>query len=104
MLLEPADKELTWTEVERNFATIPTDALKIWRDCGILMPDDAADNLAADLLDSFLVATATALQIPLREIYPNRHRIRWLTYTDTPAQWAVFCSIDNGTPATIYCH
>jgi len=101
MWLEPADKELTWADVERNFASAPTDALKIWRDCGILMPDDAADNLAADLMDTFLTATAEALQIPLRDIYPKRHQIQWMTWTDTPGAWATFCRINGGQPTRL---
>ena len=102
MILTPTDTELKWPAVEQNFAGVPVAALKIWRDCGIMMPDEAADDLHLSMIEEFLTLTATALSLPLLEVYPARNRIRWMTWSDTAsAQWPTFASLDGGAPMKI---
>ena len=98
MYLTPPDTELTWEQVEPQFRAMPEEALKIWRDARILMPDDAADGLALDEMERFFTATAEAVGLPLLEVYPARYRIRWLNFTDTPGEPVCFASLDGGPP------
>ncbi len=97
--LSPADTELGWDAVLRNLEEIPGYALKIWRDAGILMPDETAEELKLDAQDALLAATAAALGLPVAEVYPARSRIHWMTFTDTPdLRLPLFVSLDGGPP------
>ena len=101
MILEPTDQELTWGEVEANFQGLPRMAEAEWKAAGIVMPDGASDALMLDMLEKFLAATAIALGVPLKDVYPQRHRIRWLCFTDTPGRWLTFASLDGGPPMVL---
>jgi hypothetical protein len=101
MILSPLDSELPWAQVEANYADAPAIAEQTWAAAGILMPDDAAEELKLTLIETLLTQTATALNMPLREIYPARNRIRWMTcFNDGPilSTWA---SLDGGPPSQI---
>ena len=100
MTLMPVDSELTWAQVEVNFADVPAMAEQAWTAAGIMMPDDAAEDLKLSMIETVLTDTAISLSVPLDQIYPLRHRIRWLCDTTNivPATWA---SIDGGPPRQI---
>ena len=101
ILLIPTDTELDWNQVQ---ACMEDDALAadlIWREAGILMPDDASAEMKLDAMDALFTLTAVALNIPPAEIFPARHRIRWMTWTDTAGAWPTYASMDGGTPARI---
>ncbi len=101
ILLIPTDTELDWNQVQAGMEDDALAAELIWREAGILMPDDAADDFKVDAMESLLTATAIALGIPLTEVFPARHRIRWMTWTDGAGEWPVFASLDGGPPTKI---
>ena len=100
MNLMPPDSELTWPQVEANFADVPALAEQAWAAAGLMMPDEAAEDLRLTMIETFLTQTATALMIPLNQIYPMRNRIKWLCDTDgvLPITWA---SLDGSQPKQI---
>ncbi len=101
MILEPADVDLKWAAAEANFREIPAMAEAEWKAAGVVMPDDAAEGLMLDLMDKFLAATASALGMPLQDVFPARHRITWFTFTDTPGPFHTFAKLDDEPPCMI---
>jgi hypothetical protein len=101
MMLTPVDTELTWLDVEASLDDDSRTADAIWREAGIVMPDDAADNMKLDAIETLLTDTANALGIPLLEVFPARHRIRWMVWSDTAGAWPTFASIDGGAAVKI---
>lgn len=101
ILLIPTDTELDWNQVQAGMEDDALAAELIWREAGILMPDDAADDFKVDAMETLLTSTAIALGIPLTEVFPARHRIRWMTWTDTAGEWPVFASLDGCPPTKI---
>ena len=102
LYVSPMDQELSWAAVE---ASIEADGLlfeAIGREAGILIDDDAAANLKADIMEQLLTATAEALQVPLVDVWTYRHRIRWMTFVDdAPRPFPTFVSLDRGQPVRI---
>lgn len=102
MILSPLDSELTWPQVEANYANVPALTDQAWAAAGIMMPDDAAEDIRLTMIETILTQTAAALSMPLNEIYPARHRIRWMTFSDTATmQLPTFASLDGGAPIRI---
>lgn len=102
ILLEPTDRELDWAAVEASLTADALSAEAEWRLARLLMPDDAADGMKLDAMAEILAQTALALNIPAREIYQARHRIRWMTFTDGPGfDWPTFATLDGGAPMTL---
>ena len=98
----PPDAELSWPEVELQFQAIPGEVRQLWAEMGIVMPNDAAEDLMLTMIESFLTATAGAVGLPVAEIYGARNRIKWMTWTDTPdLRLPTFASLDGGAPGLI---
>ena len=100
MLLLPLDSELTWAQVEANFSDVPAMVEQVIAATGMLMPDEFAEDVRLTMIETLLNQTATALNIPLHEIYPARHSIRWLTDTDGVFE-VTYASLDGGPPKRI---
>ena len=101
MILCPVNTELTWRDVEASLDDDARTADAIWREAGLLMPDGAADEMKLDAMEALLTNTSNALGIPLLEVFPARHRIRWMIWTDVAGAWPTFASIDGGAAVKI---
>ena len=101
MILTPADLWLTWAQVEASFSEYPSLAFAIWRKAQLPVPEGAAESIQIDHMEALLTATAAALNLPVQDVYPNRQRIRWLQFCDTPGAYKIFARLDDGEPAEL---
>ena len=101
MALFPYDTDLEWADIERNLSDIATMAEDIWARADIDMPPGSAEEIKLNEMDTIIMETAAALEIPPAAIYPNRHRIRWICYAELGEPIRHYVSLDGGPPKQI---